>query len=50
MIGTLGMLKMAKTRHIISSVKEFIDNLLSAGYHIEDRLIQKILQDVGESQ
>ena len=48
-IGTLGLLKMAKKRGIIPSVKETISDILAEGYYIEDKLIARILEDVGES-
>jgi predicted nucleic acid-binding protein len=48
-IGTLGLLKMAKKRGIISSVKKTISDMLAEGYYIEDKLIARILEDVGES-
>jgi uncharacterized protein len=47
-IGTLGLLKIAKTRGVITSVKEVINNMLLEGYYIEDKLIKKILKDVDE--
>ena len=47
-IGTLGLLKMAKNRGIISSVKDTISDMLAEGYYIEDRLIARVLEDVGE--
>lgn len=48
-IGTLGLLKMAKKRGITPSVKETISDMLAEGYYIEDKLIARILEDVGES-
>ena len=48
-IGTLGLLKIAKNRGLIPSVKKTIDNMLAEGYYIEDKLVQKILKDVGET-
>lgn len=48
-IGTLGLLKMAKKRGIIPSVKETISDMLAEGYYIEDKLRARILEDVGES-
>lgn len=47
-VGTLGLLKMAKKRGLISSVKKIIDDMLTEGYYIEDRLVKDILEDVGE--
>lgn len=48
-IGILGLLKLAKNHGLISSVRETINDMLAEGYYIEDRLIKKILKDVGES-
>jgi len=48
-IGTLGLLKIAKNRGLISSVRKTINDMLTEGYYIEDKLIKKILKDVGES-
>ena len=48
-IGTLGLLKMAKTRGVIVSVKATIRDMLAEGYYIDSRLITKLLEDVGES-
>lgn len=48
-IGTLGLLKIAKRRGLVRSVKKVINNLLAEGYYIEDKLVRKILKDIGES-
>ncbi len=48
-IGTLGLLKIAKNRGVIPSVKKVISDMLAEGYYIEDKLITQILEDVGES-
>lgn len=48
-IGTLGLLKIAKNHGLIPSVREAINDMLAEGYYIEDKLIKKILKDVGES-
>lgn len=47
-IGTLGLLKMAKKRGIIPSVKNVINDMLVEGYYIEEKLIARILKDVDE--
>lgn len=47
-IGTLGLLKLAKNRNIVPSVKEVIKEMLAEGYYIDSRLIAKLLEDVGE--
>jgi predicted nucleic acid-binding protein len=48
-IGTLGLLKIAKKRGVISSVKKVISDMLAQGYYIEDKLITRLLEDVDES-
>jgi predicted nucleic acid-binding protein len=48
-IGTLGLLKIAKNRGVIPSVKKIISGMLAEGYYIEDKLVTQILEDVGES-
>ena len=48
-IGTLGLLKLAKNRGVIPSVKAAIRDMLAEGYYIDGRLIAKLLEDVGES-
>ena len=48
-IGTLGLLKLAKNRGVIPSVKAAIRDMLAEGYYIDSRLIAKLLEDVGES-
>jgi predicted nucleic acid-binding protein len=49
-IGTFGLLKMAKKHGIIPSVKETIGEMLAEGYFIDGKLIARILEDVGESK
>jgi len=48
-IGTLGILKIAKNREIISDVKPFIERLLRSGYYISPQLVEKFFKEVGES-
>ena len=48
-IGTLGLLKIAKKNGLVQSVKKVIDDILTEGYYIEDRLVRKILKEIGES-
>ena len=48
-IGTLGLLKMGKKSGLVQSVRKVIDDMLTEGYYIEDRLVRKILKDIGES-
>ena len=47
-IGTLGLLKMAKKSGIIPSVKDTISDMLAEGYYIEGKLIAHF-RDVDES-
>jgi predicted nucleic acid-binding protein len=48
-MGTLGLLKLAKNRGVIPSVKVVIKDMLAEGYYIDGRLVAKLLLDVGES-
>jgi len=48
-IGTLGLLKIAKRRGVIPSVKDAISDMLDEGYYINDKLITRVLEDVGEA-
>ena len=48
-IGTLGLLKIAKNRGVIPSVKEVISDMLAQGYYLDDKLITRLLDDVDES-
>jgi predicted nucleic acid-binding protein len=48
-IGTLGLLKIAKRRGLVRSVRKVINDMLAEGYYIEDKLVRKILKDIGES-
>lgn len=48
-MGTLGLLKLAKKRAVILSVKDVIKEMLEKGYYIDSRLIGTLLSDVGES-
>jgi uncharacterized protein len=48
-MGTLGLLKLAKTRGVIPSVKAIINDMLSNGYYIDSKLIARLLEDIGES-
>jgi len=47
-IGTLGLLKKAKKKGLIQSARKVIEDMLAKGYYIEDRLVTKILKDLGE--
>ncbi len=47
-IGTLGLLKIAKKKEIISTVKPLIDSFISSGYYLDKNLVEKFLKDLGE--
>jgi len=49
LIGTLGLLKIAKKNGLVQSVRKVIEDMLAEGYYIEDKLVRKILKDVSES-
>ena len=46
--GTLGLFVEAKKEGIIKSVKKCIDDLLRAGYYLDNELIEETLRKVGE--
>lgn len=48
-IGTLGLLKLAKNHGVLASVREAIKDILAQGYYIDNRLVVKLLEDAGES-
>lgn len=48
-IGTIGILLLAKNRNLISSVKELLDALMAEGMRISPRIYQKALKMAGES-
>lgn len=47
-IGSLGLLKIAKERGIISEVKPFIQKFLDRGYYLDEKLVRRFLESVGE--
>ncbi len=47
-IGCLGLLKLAKNRGLISSVKELIYELQKKSFYIDEELITAVLESVGE--
>lgn len=47
-IGSLGLLKIAKERGIITEVKPFIQKFLSKGYYLDEGLIRRFLESLGE--
>lgn len=49
-IGTFGVLLLAKQRGLISAVRPLIDALRSAGFHSTTSLRQEILRLAGESE
>ena len=47
-IGSLGLLKIAKERGIIAEVKPFIQKFLNKGYYLDEGLIKRFLENLGE--
>jgi len=47
-MGTLGVLLLAKERGLISQVKPYIEMLRKRGFRISDTLVRKILKSAGE--
>lgn len=49
-IGTLAVVLMAKQKNLIPSAADVLRSLRTAGFHLDDRIIEKALKDVtGES-
>lgn len=47
-IGTLGILLLAKRRGLIKTVTPLLDQLLTAGFRMDDSLMQVVKQQAGE--
>lgn len=47
-LGTLGILKIAKQKNIITEIKPYIDNLILEGYRLSKQVCDKILISTGE--
>ena len=47
-MGTLGVLLLAKRQQLISGVKPFLDQLLAVGFYADDELVQQVLEAAGE--
>lgn len=47
-IGTLGILRQAKKRGLISEVKPYIEQIKASGIYIHNNVINVILSDLGE--
>ena len=47
-MGTLGVLLLAKRQQLISAVKPLIDQLLAVGFYADDELVQQVLEAAGE--
>ncbi|MBL9145346.1 MAG: DUF3368 domain-containing protein [Verrucomicrobiaceae bacterium] len=48
-IGTLGVLRVAKRRGIIPEVAPLITGMIGNGYHLKDKLISQFLTELGET-
>jgi len=48
-IGSLGVLALAKNRGLIDSVKPYIERLVAEGYYLSKRLIEEFLKAMGEA-
>ena len=46
-VGTLGLLRQAKVKGLVTELKPLLDNLKSAGFHMGDEY-NEILEDAGE--
>ncbi len=47
-IGTLGILRRAKKQGLIDAIRPYIEQLKTNNIYMSDRLIEAVLQDVGE--
>jgi len=47
-MGSLGLLKLARNRGLINSVKEIIDEMKKQSFRIDEELITAVLESVGE--
>lgn len=47
-IGTLGVLRRAKKQGLIDAIRPYIEQLKANNIYMSDRLIEAVLQDVGE--
>ena len=47
-IGTLGLLKAAKNKGTIGETKPYILNFMKSGYYLDEVLVKKFLESVGE--
>ena len=47
-IGCLGLLKIARDRKIITEAKPFIKNFINNGYYIDEVLVKRFLDSLGE--
>jgi len=47
-IGTLGILRRAKKQGLIDTIRPYIEQLKANNIYMSDRLIEAVLQDVGE--
>lgn len=48
-IGSLGVLALAKNRGLVGSVKPYVERLLDEGYYLSKRLIEEFLKAIGEA-
>lgn len=48
MLGTAGLLLLARHQGLIEAVKPLVNGLRAAGYHLSDRLVEAVLHQAGE--
>jgi predicted nucleic acid-binding protein len=49
-IGSLGIIYVAKRRGLIRSAKEILDSFISSGYYISNTLYSTFLEEIGEKE
>jgi uncharacterized protein len=47
-IGTVGVLVIARRRGLVPLLKPLLENLMESGYHLSAELVQAALQQVSE--
>ncbi len=49
-IGSLGIIYVAKRKGLIKSAKEVLDSFIKSGYYISNRLYSTFLEEIGEKE
>lgn len=49
-IGSLGIIYVAKRKGLIKSAKDLLDSFIRSGYYISDKLYSTFLEEIGEKR